>query len=156
MGPQAMEGDLKVAPGTALLVGYDFTIPGNHPEATVSFLDASVAFQATCVSGPAQGTIVVALADASYTDPQNSSGWYPSGDQHSPSVYQGMTSIPDLCDGGLVRLQAGWHIHRHPRLHRSELQSERALALQRQRELRQLERDTRSVPIPQPEDGGDQ
>ncbi len=107
MGPQAMEGDLKVAAGSVLFVGYDFTIPGNHPTATVTFLGGSVAFQATCTSGPGQGTIVVALADASYTDPQNSSDWYPSGDQHSASVYQGMTSIPDLCNGGLVRLQKG-------------------------------------------------
>jgi hypothetical protein len=107
MGPQAMEGDLKVAPGTSLLVGYDFTIPGNHPQATVSFLDAGVTFQATCVTGAGQGTIVVVLADASYTDPVNSSAWYPSGDQHNASVYQGTTSIPDLCNGGLVRLQQG-------------------------------------------------
>ncbi len=29
MGPQAMEGDLKVSPGTTLKAGYDFTVPGN-------------------------------------------------------------------------------------------------------------------------------
>ena len=107
MGPQAMEGDLKVAPGDTLSVGYDFTMPGNHPQAAVSFLGGSVSFNATCVSGPGQGSIVVALADATYTDPQNSSAWYPSGDQHDASVYQGTTSIPDLCNGGLVRLQHG-------------------------------------------------
>lgn len=82
-------------------------MPGNHPEATVNFTGASVVLQATCVSGPGHGTIVVALADASYTDPAKSSAWYPSGDQHSPAVYQGTTSIPDLCSGGLVRLQQG-------------------------------------------------
>jgi len=107
MGPQAMEGDLRIAPGSTLLVGYDFTIPGDHSEATVSFLAGSVSFQATCVTGPGQGTIVVALPDASYTDPQDSSAWSPSGDQHSASVYQGTTSVPDLCNGGLVRLQKG-------------------------------------------------
>ena len=107
MGPQAMEGDLKVAPGTALLAGYDFTIPGNHPEATVSFLAGSVSFQATYASGPGEAIISVALDDASYTDAENSSAWYPSGDQHSALVYQGTTTIPDLCNGGLVRLQRG-------------------------------------------------
>jgi len=108
MGPQAMEGDLKVAAGTTLLVGYDFTIPGSHAEAIVSFRDASVSFQATCASGGGgQGAIVVALPNASYLDPENSSAWYPSGDQHSTAVYQGVTSVPDLCDGGLVRLQKG-------------------------------------------------
>jgi len=42
MGPQAMEGDLKVSPGTTLLVGYDFTIPGRHPDTTVGVWGASV------------------------------------------------------------------------------------------------------------------
>ena len=107
MGPQAMEGNLQLAPGTVLSVGYDFTMPGNHPGATVSFLAGSVAFEATCASGPGGATIVVGLPDASYTDPEDSSAWYPSGDQHSPAVYQGATNIPDLCNGGLVRLQRG-------------------------------------------------
>ncbi len=31
MGPQAMEGNLIVAPGTVIEAGYDLTIPGSHP-----------------------------------------------------------------------------------------------------------------------------
>jgi hypothetical protein len=107
MGPQAMEGDLKVMPGTVLLAGYDFTIPGKHPDVIVSFVEASVTFQATCVSGSGGGTIFVALPDASYPDAEDSSAWYPSGDQHSPAVYQGTALVPDICAGGKVRLQAG-------------------------------------------------
>jgi len=107
MGPQAMEGDLKVSPGTTLLVGYDFTIPGRHPDTTVGVWGASVTFQASCVSGAGGGTVVVPLPDATYTDPQDSSDWYPSGDQHDPLVYQGATSVPDLCGGGLVRFRQG-------------------------------------------------
>jgi len=107
MGPQAMEGDLKVAPGTLLLAGYDFTIPGSHSTITVGFFGASVSFEATCVGGPGGGTIVVPFADTSYSDPQDSPAWYPSGDQHSAAVYQGVVAVPDLCSGGLVRLQQG-------------------------------------------------
>jgi len=107
MGPQAMEGDPKVAPGTSLLAGYDFTIPGVHPAITVEFSGASVSFEATCANGSGGGTIMVAFADASYVDAQGSSAWYPSGDQHNPAVYQGATTVPDLCSGGLVRLQRG-------------------------------------------------
>lgn len=33
--------------------------------------------------------------------------WYPSGDQHSPLVYQGSITVPDLCGGGQLRLNQG-------------------------------------------------
>jgi hypothetical protein len=107
MGPQAMEGDLKVNPGTVLRAGYDFTIPGSHPADTVQFVNASVTFQAQCVSGTGGGTIVVSLSGNAITVPKNNSDWFPSGDQSSPSVYQGSVAVPDLCNGGLVRLQSG-------------------------------------------------
>jgi hypothetical protein len=107
MGPQAMEGDLKVSPGTVLMAGYDFTIPGSHPADSVQFVNAAVTFQAQCVSGTGGGTIVVVLSGNPITVPQNSSSWFPSGDQSSPLVYQGSVAVPDLCNGGLVRLQSG-------------------------------------------------
>ena len=107
MGPQAMEGDLKVAPGSTLKAGFDFTMPGSHPQATVQFIDAQVSFQAKCLSGSGGGTITVPIGDVSYTDPANSSAWFPSGDQSSASVYQGSLSVPNLCSGGQVSLQQG-------------------------------------------------
>jgi hypothetical protein len=107
MGPQAMEGDLKVSPGTVLMAGYDFTVPGTHPEETVQLVNPMVVFQAQCVGGGDAGPIVVFLAGDPITIPQNSSAWFPSGDQHSPLVYQGSTVVPDLCAGGLVTLRKG-------------------------------------------------
>jgi len=107
MGPQAMEGNLKVSPGAVLMAGYDFTIPGSHPEVTVQLVNPTVVFQAQCVSGGDAGTIVVLLASDPVTVPQNSSAWYPSGDQHSPLVYQGSALVPDLCGGGLITLRKG-------------------------------------------------
>jgi len=107
MGPQAMEGDLKVSPGAVLMAGYDFTIPGSHPEITVQLLNPTVVFQAQCVSGGDAGAIVVLLASDPITVPQNSSAWFPSGDQHSPLVYQGSVVVPDLCGGGLITLRQG-------------------------------------------------
>ena len=44
-------GDVKVAPGSTLTAGYDFTIPGKHPATEVLFVDGQVTFDATCVSG---------------------------------------------------------------------------------------------------------
>jgi hypothetical protein len=106
MGPQAMEGDLKVSPGTVLMAGYDFTIPGSHPAETVQFSNAMVVFQAQCAGGGG-GPLVVPLGDSTTLVPQKSSAWYPSGDQHSPSVYQGSIVVPDLCGGEKVSLRSG-------------------------------------------------
>src|SRR6266545_537425 len=108
MGPQAMEGDLKLSPGAILKAGYDFTIPGTHPEDTVQFTSANVTFQPLCVSGGSSaGTLVVPLADTRITVPQNSTAWYPSGNQKDPSVYQGSISVPELCGGGQITLKKG-------------------------------------------------
>jgi hypothetical protein len=107
MGPQAMEGDLKVQPGETLWVGYSFTMPGNHPAATLNFAGSQVSFAYTCVASAGTGTFVVPIDDQSSSVPANSSAWYPSGDQHSPAVYQGARTVPDVCNGGRVRLQQG-------------------------------------------------
>ena len=106
---QAMAGDLKVAQGSTLSAGYDFTMPGSHPAATVGFLGTTVTFNATCASGtPGSQPIAVYIDDQGYDDPANSSAWYPSGDQNDDSTYQGSTTVPSFCDpGALVRLQQG-------------------------------------------------
>jgi hypothetical protein len=107
MGPQAMEKDLKVKPGDTLRAGYDFTMPGKHPAATVLFTSAMVTFQAQCVSGMGGGTIVVPIPDSSYSDPAKGNQWLPSGDQRSPLVYQGSVTVPNLCGGGQMTLKKG-------------------------------------------------
>jgi Subtilase family len=105
---QAMDGNLQVSPGTMLQAGYDFTMPGNHPAASVSFPGAQVTFDASCVSGSGGGVITVPLDSGPYTDPANDGGdWFPSGDQSSLASYEGGVLVPDLCGGGLVSLQQG-------------------------------------------------
>jgi hypothetical protein len=106
MGPQSMEGNLRVAPGTELLAGYDFTIPGTHPAATIEVDNAQISFVTRCADGT-QGSVTVTIPDASYTDPANSPSWYPSGDQHSSLVYQGEVAVPDVCNGGTVGISNG-------------------------------------------------
>ena len=107
IGPQAMGGNLIVQPGNTLRVGYDFTMPGSHPETTLAFTQTMVTFQALCASGSGGGTIVVSIQNRTYTDPQNSSAWYPSGNQQDPSVYQASTIVPDFCGGGALSLREG-------------------------------------------------
>lgn len=107
MGPQAMEGDLKVTPGTTLQVGYDLTVPGNHSTLTLTVVHPQVTVTVRCVSGatPTAATITVTMPTTTYTI--TGDAWYPSGDQSSPLVYQGASTVPDLCGGGQIRLDKG-------------------------------------------------
>jgi trimeric autotransporter adhesin len=109
MGPQAMEGNLKVAPGATLMAGYDFTIPGDNNSVTVTFTNPEVTFtNVTCASGatPTTSTITVPMPTQSYTS-TNGGDWYPSGDQSSSLVYQGSISVPNVCNGSDVDFQNG-------------------------------------------------
>jgi len=109
MGPQAMEGDLKVPAGTTIKVGYDFTIIGGKHAATyVSFLQPKVVFAYTCTSGSNSGSFTATIPDATILAGEDSSDWYPSDDQTDPSVYQGSVVVPNVCpSGSLVRLRQG-------------------------------------------------
>ena len=107
IGPQAMEGNLLVNPGDTLQVGYDFTMPGSHPATNLGFFSTTVTFHAVCAAGSGGGTIVVSVPSEQYSDPLNSSAWYPSGNQQSPLVYQGSVAVPDLCAGGTMSLRNG-------------------------------------------------
>jgi 6-phosphogluconolactonase len=100
LGPQAMEGNLKVSPGATIKAGYDFTLPGNENPVTVSFTDAKVVFAVHCVSGatPSQPTFTLTFPNQSYS--VSGSNWSPSGEQSSPLVYQGQIAAPNLCASG--------------------------------------------------------
>ena len=109
MGPQAMGGNLKVAPGSTLQAGYDFTIPGDNNSVYVTFTSPEVTFtEVTCANGatPTSSTIAVPMPDESYNS-TSGGAWYPSGDQSSSLVYQGSITVPDLCNGGDVDLAHG-------------------------------------------------
>ena len=108
MGPQAMEGNLQVAPGATLKAGYDFTIPGNNNSVFVTFTHPKVTFNVTCANGmtPAMSTVTVPMPTQTYQS-TNGGTWYPSGDQSSSLVYQGSISVPNLCNGGNVSFQNG-------------------------------------------------
>jgi hypothetical protein len=111
IGPQAMEGDLKLAPGTTLTAGYDFTIPGNNATLTLTFNNPRVVFALRCVSGagPSQSTLTVPMSTTTST--VKDSAWYPSGDQHSPLVYQGSVTVPNVCAGGQVTAGQGRNVY---------------------------------------------
>ena len=107
MGPQAMDGNLQVAPGATLQAGYDFTLPGNTKSLTMTVSAAQVTFAVACASGagPSASTLTVTMPAQTYQI--TNSQWYPSGDQSSPLVYQGSAAVPDLCGGGKISLAKG-------------------------------------------------
>jgi hypothetical protein len=102
-----MEGELKIAPGTTLKVGYDLTVPGNKLALSITVGNPQVVFAVRCVSGatPSASTFTVPMPSQTYS--VIDSGWYPSGDQKSPLVYQGSLAVPNLCGGGQLRLDQG-------------------------------------------------
>jgi uncharacterized repeat protein (TIGR01451 family) len=102
-----MEGNLQIHPGDAVIAGYDFTMPGSHPPATVTVQNASVNVLVKCSNGTAVGPIAIALPAQAYSDPAGSPSWYPSGDQSSSLVYQGSVAAPDLCAGGVMSAASG-------------------------------------------------
>ena len=111
MGPQDMEGDQKLAPGTTMNVGYDFNVPGNHPSLFFTVTNAQVVFTMTCVSGatPTSSTFNATMAPQTYN--ATNAQWYPSGDQSSSLVYQGSDTVPPVCGTNpatdTVRFQKG-------------------------------------------------
>jgi hypothetical protein len=101
LGPQAMDGNLKINPGDVLRAGFDFTMPGGHPATTAVFTSGYVALLVTCPNGSSP-PLTVPLHDQTVVDPEDSTAWYPSGDQSSPLVYQGALIAPDLCAGAVM------------------------------------------------------
>jgi hypothetical protein len=104
-----MEGDLGLAAGAVIRVGYDLTIPGTHADTDVTFATPTVSFDWTCASGPGSGTFVVTMPDMTVRYPAYSFAWYPSGDAKANADYQGSYTIPaTLCPAGsLLRLHGG-------------------------------------------------
>src|SRR5712691_10328373 len=96
-----MEGNLQIHPGDALRAGFDFTMPSSHPAATASFYNGSIALLVTCING-ATPALAINLPAQTITDPAGSPSWYPSGDQSSSFVFQGILTAPDLCGGGVM------------------------------------------------------
>jgi hypothetical protein len=108
MGPQAMDGNLQLAPDATLKAGYDFTLPGDNNSVFVTSTQAKVTFKVKCANGmtPTTSTVTVPMPGRTYQS-TNGGTWYPSGDQSSLLVYQGSISVPNVCNGGTISFQGG-------------------------------------------------
>jgi hypothetical protein len=90
-----------------LKAGYHFNIPGNNKTFSVSVGNPQAVFTVRCVSGaaPSQSTLTLPMPTQTY--PVANSAWVPSGSQSSPLVWQGSITVPNLCNGGQLRLDKG-------------------------------------------------
>ena len=104
---QALEGDVKVAPGSILRVGYDISLPANKVSTSAIVLSPTATFTVRCVSGIAPSSPTFSVAIGTQTYDVSGDGWFPSAEQKSPLVYQASTTVPDLCAGGQLRLDKG-------------------------------------------------
>ena len=91
----SMEGNLPIAANSTVQAGYDFTMPGNHPDAHVTFTNGSVTVQVICPDNSVH-PLTISLPTQTIDDPLNSGAWFLSGDQKSSLVYQGST-VSSLC-----------------------------------------------------------
>jgi hypothetical protein len=100
---QAMDGDLKLNPGTQMKVGYSFKAPAG--KLTVA---SKVVFTIHCADGkrtPTQSTWTVTVPAQTYS--VTGTDWWPTGDATSSASYQTRAAIPDFCKGGKVRFDRG-------------------------------------------------
>ena len=103
-----MNGELKVAQASEMRVGYSFTMPVAHAAATIGLVGAKVAFEVTCrVGTPSSSTLVVAIPDQSYLHPEDTSAWYPTGDQKSTSTFHGSSGRSPLSALGIESVSFG-------------------------------------------------
>jgi len=91
-----------IHPGDSFRVGYDFTIPGNNDAVAVAWSNPRAVVNYTCPDGSA-GAFAISMPNYKVT--VSDGQWYPSGDQHSPLVFQGSLTAPDGCGGGATMHQ---------------------------------------------------
>jgi hypothetical protein len=102
-----MEGNIPVSPGDTVRGGWDLSMPGAHPAATVSIATAGVGVSVTCPDGHTQW-VGMGFPDQAFTVAANDTSWHPAADSGSPAVWQGSTVAPrDLCHGSTGRSTKG-------------------------------------------------
>lgn len=77
-----------VEASSTVSAGFALSMPGRHPEATVSVAGASVQLDIYSLDGRCY-TLTVPLANQVYAIPANDRSWLPSGKQNDPATYQG-------------------------------------------------------------------
>ena len=99
-----LPGTIGINSGDTIAAGYELTLGGNHPAATVSLVSGgNITADIACVGGNSY-TLTIPLPAQSYSIAAGSNGPVPSNNQSSPLVFQGSTTATpptgDSCTGG--------------------------------------------------------
>ena len=105
IGPQAMEGDLRVKPGEKVKVGYKFKLPYNSSHHKVTVSHAQIVFTPRCGDNPSTGPLVVVIPLKTYEVFDDH--WIPARKHYNPLTFQAEFVVPDLCNGEDVRFDKG-------------------------------------------------
>ena len=87
LGFIGLPGSVRINTGSAVNVGYQFSVKGKHPASTVSLSGGYVEADVSCLDGTSY-TMTVPVPDGSTAIPTNSS-WAPS-----PEMWQGSAAAP--------------------------------------------------------------
>ena len=82
--------------------GYDLSLGGNHPAATVSLVTGGVESDVSCPDGSSYTLSIPLPAKQSYSIPAANNDWFPAPQQNSPLVYQG-SATASACSGGFAK-----------------------------------------------------
>jgi hypothetical protein len=96
-----MNRPIDIDSGDTVLAGYDLSMRGDHPAATVSLAGGNAQADVSCPDGSSY-TLTIPLPDQTYSIPANDGSWFPSPNQKNPLVYQGSTTAT-ICSGGVAR-----------------------------------------------------
>ena len=99
-GPQAMEGEQRIKPGTEIKGGWDFKISDfKTTKWNVVFAEGRIIFRhVACEKGeaPLKELLEIKLPEETYNNVFINE-WFPSGEQSNALVYQGKATIPAIC-----------------------------------------------------------
>jgi hypothetical protein len=102
-----MEGTITVSPGDTVRTGWDLSMPGAHPAATVTVSSAGAGVSVSCPDGQTQW-VGMSLPNQAFTIAAGDNSWHPSPDSSNPAVWQGSTVAPKgLCNGSAGRSTQG-------------------------------------------------
>jgi len=90
----SMDGKIYLPSWDSMHAGYDLSVPGAHPAATVTVSGGEVDVVASCYSGGTQ-TVRVSLPTAAYSVAANDTSWHPA----DSASWQGSSAMSGLCGG---------------------------------------------------------
>jgi hypothetical protein len=102
---QVVAGPDRVRPGDVIGVGYAFTLVGRHAAGTAVFWNTSATFTARCTKNGPTFPLVVAVARR--TSSYNASSLPAIRGLTPGSVFQGTSTVPNLCSGAPILLSGG-------------------------------------------------